>query len=391
MERLTSFQQPCNAQDECALFQRFPAEIRDRIYGFALSYYDDPGRLYPQENPYWRPDCLAPPKVECALLQTCQSIYNEAWFRPWTSMVHKLWLTAPDRAPRRSDSLTLETLGPMLQAIHQSHGKVETQELQVFPQLFALQAGWLQPVVALEHLYPLHFTITIRHTDWWFWESDERLRIDGKWVNDTRFPDSLQTINLELESLARKAGQIDDVANQVAEKWHFRTQDGTIFTARDSMQVSQWTGGSTWNRVRWVRDESKQPEKIEFYVKKVTWVRDRSLFEIPGGGAPDLSVSEDFKVIEDAKPALKTTELAQAGVPPGTSADEARRLVSEYLERARANGEYDTSVDDDDEDDENESGGWSPHIIHDHWDYEYDEDEENVSDYLSDEDPEFVL
>jgi hypothetical protein len=309
-------------------------------------------------------------------------------------MVHKLWLTAPNRAPRRSDSLTLETLGSMLQAVHQSHGKVETQELQVFPQLFALEGGWLQPVVALEHLYPLNFTITIRHTDWWYWESDERLRIDGKWIEDTRFPDSLQTINLELESLARKAGQIDEIADQMAEKWHFRTQDGTIYTARDSMEVSRWTGGSTWNSKRWVRDESKTPESIDFYIKKVTWARDRSLSGIPGGAAPNLTVSEDFKIIEDAKPALRARELAQAGVLYGTPADEARRLVSEYLERARADEDYDTSVDDDDEDedDENDNGGWlSPDHLHDHWDYEYDEDDDNISDYLSDEDPEFVL
>jgi hypothetical protein len=307
-------------------------------------------------------------------------------------MVHKLWLTAPDRAPRRSDSLTLETLKSMLLAIHHSHGKVETQELQVFPQLYALEGGSLLPVVSLEHLCPLHFTITIRHTDWWFWESDERLRIDGKWVNDTMFPDSLQTINLELESLARKAGQIDEIANQMANKWHFRTQDGAIFTARNSMEVSLWTGGSTWNRERWVRDESKIPEQIDLYIKKVTWLRDRSLSEIPGGSAPNLNVSEDFKVIEDTKPALRARELAQAGVLPGTSADAARRMVSDYLERARANGEYDTSVDDDDDDDdENDSGGWSPHYLHDHWDYDDDEGGDNMSDYQSDEDPEFVL
>lgn len=399
MQQLTSFSRPREAQDDCVLFKKIPAEVRDCIYGFALSYYDDSDRLvcltvlllcqmrlaltalqYPRDNPYWRPDCIAPPKVNCALLQTCQSIYNEAWFRPWASMVHKLWLTSPDRAPNRIDTLSIGTLAKMLQALFQNHGRVETQELQVFPQLYALEGGSLEGVLSLEHLYPLNLTITIRHTDWWFWEHDERLHIEGGWLSEARFPDSLKTINLELESLVRKTNQIDYIADQMADHWHFLTKNGTVFTAdKAHMQTSRWNGGSTWNGERWIRDEvPENPERLDFYIKKITWLPDRALSRVPRF-MPRLDVPDDFKVIQDAKPALRCRLMATAGVPAGADANEARRLVSEYIAMARPSS-----------DDESDDGYPRSDDTLDS-EYDYNDGDDGDSEYEYESDAEFEL
>ncbi len=61
MENISSFSLPLDRQDNCDFFQKLPGEVRDRIYSFALSSYDDPDKLvchpnraYPSQNS----DCL---------------------------------------------------------------------------------------------------------------------------------------------------------------------------------------------------------------------------------------------------------------------------------------------------------------------------------------------
>ncbi len=188
----------------------------------------------------------------------------------------------------------------------------------------------LTQILSINHLYPLSFTITIRHHDWWFWESDDRLRIKARWVNECRFPDSLKTIHLELESLQRKKDQIDWMADMMRDTWHFQTKNLTIFSAsKDDVTENTWIGSSTWNDARWVRDETKL-EQVEYYIKTVTWQRDASLTRLEAS-APDLTAPEEkFKVIEDSTPSLATDELAAAKVPPETDANEAKRLVRVY-------------------------------------------------------------
>ena len=45
MDLLSAPQLPFDSQDNCELFEKLPGEVRDRIYTFALSYYDDPDQL----------------------------------------------------------------------------------------------------------------------------------------------------------------------------------------------------------------------------------------------------------------------------------------------------------------------------------------------------------
>ena len=112
--------------------------------------------------------------------------------------------------------------------------------------------------------------------------------------------------------------------------WHFQTKDGTLFSAsKADVTTTTWTGSSTWNEERWVRDET-QPEKVEYYIRTVTWKPDRDLDSIKSP-APDLTAPEDkFKVIQDSAPYLDIHALQLAGVPPGVDANEAKRLVLDW-------------------------------------------------------------
>lgn len=217
--------------------------------------------------------------------------------------------------------------------MYDSHGQVNINEIQVFPQLYELEScASLDDILSLPHFYPLSFTITIRHQDWWWWENDERLHIDARWVNECRFPDTIKNINIQLESLQRKKDQIDWIAEMMSTTWQFQSFNGTIYTAaKNDFKATQWTGSSTWESARWVRDETK-PGEVDYFVKTVTWKPDKELSTIKTS-AQALTAPDHFKAIQDSTPFLRTSLLKQARVPAGADASEAKRLVREYLRR----------------------------------------------------------
>ena len=116
----------------------------------------------------------------------------------------------------------------------------------------------------------------------------------------------------------------------MTEKWHFQTQNLTVFTAsKKDVRTSTWSGSSTWNNRRWVRDEAR-PEEVDYYIKTVTWRPDSSITETPTP-APPLDAPEDrFKVTQDSTPSLSIGHLLSANVPPGTAANEAKTMVRDF-------------------------------------------------------------
>jgi hypothetical protein len=183
--------------------------------------------------------------------------------------------------------------------------------------------------------------LTLRHTDWWFWEYDRLLSIDSEFVNACRFPDSVKEIRFELESLERKKDQIDFIAKEMANKWRFRRNDGTYLSAKHQpVDVMRWSGSSTWGGIRWVRDEAK-PDTLDYYVATLTFV------PIPNTPRADEDAEEwlncklevtDKPVIFDHTPYLNVSELDEAGVMPGTPAEDVRKMLKAWRdEEARRN------------------------------------------------------
>ncbi|KAF3927385.1 hypothetical protein ABW21_db0205022 [Orbilia brochopaga] len=144
----------------------------------------------------------------------------------------------------------------------------------------------------MRHFHPLEVTVTLRHTDFWYWEDDAPLRVGSNWVHRCKFPNSTRVIRVELESLERKKASIDHLAQQAIEKWEFTRMDGTKLTAKRShihrtqsseneeviehdkgeTEVMRWSGSSTWEGRRWLRDEvNTEPGKLQYYVKSVVW------------------------------------------------------------------------------------------------------------------------
>ena len=261
----------CLPQTQSPLFSSIPPEIRNRIFSLALAEYEDLSAAYPETTCYRRPDYTAPRRTSTTLLRTCQLIYREAWFRPFTSATATLWLGAEDRRP--SHVTTIDALAAAGALVSRVHGEpVQIDGVHVFAQLYKLEdPQQLNRVFdAVRHAPPRTFTITIRHTDWWWWESDKPLAIKLRWGDKCEFPSSVQVLRIELESLERKKGQVDEMARKMREQWRFVRKDGTLLAATGSDDVNRWSGSSTWNGERWLRDETR-PDVLDYYVRTVVF------------------------------------------------------------------------------------------------------------------------
>ncbi|EPS44186.1 hypothetical protein H072_1849 [Dactylellina haptotyla CBS 200.50] len=265
-------------QSESPLFC-LPGEIRNQIWEYALTPYEDANRAYSASTCYARPGFTAPRTSAVGLLRACKSIYSEAWYLPWITAELCFYLTATARRPPYVE--TVPEVQRILNHLHEQGTDTSVRQVRVFAQLCELETGFhLQTILRMKHFRPREITVTIRHTDFWHWEIDEWLRVGGTWVQICRFPETVKVIRVEFESLERKKVQVDDIAQQAVERWEFAGANGVVYSAKrgedeggkaiGEMEVTRWTGGSTWGKRRWIRDET-QPGKLDYYIKTVVW------------------------------------------------------------------------------------------------------------------------
>lgn len=268
-------------QDQSPLFSVLPPEVRSHICALALTDYPDPNpdRQYSPETYYMRPSYFAPRKTDTALLRTCKAIYRECWHMPFTLKEQVHWVTSSERAPPEYKYHHLEAgkLGETLERIAEVQGEECSiiDHLRVFAQMWAIEQGDFEFLLRTPRLQPRVITLTIRHTDWWFWESDEPLRFEAQWIVDTAeaLSDVTTEIRIELESTKRRKKQIDEIAKKMVDRWSFKKRSGVIMfpdATPGAVEVTEWSGNSTWDHQRWIRDEV-EVNKIDYYVATVTF------------------------------------------------------------------------------------------------------------------------
>jgi hypothetical protein len=323
-------------QLQSTIFSVLPGEIRNHIWNYALADYQDETQLYDDATCYKRPDYLAPRKTDTVLLRTCKRIYQEAWFLPWTNAEQTFYLTSENRKPPRTT--TPNDMQKTLLAISKTQTMPIIQHVRVFPQLYALESGQrLQDILNLKFFYPKVITITIRHTDWWFWESDNNLHFDATWVDFCRFPNSLTELRVAFESLERKKDQIDDVVKQAMEGWVFRRKDDTELSAKDcEPEIMRWSGSATWNHHRWIRDETG-PNKLDYYVSTVTWRPTSSIVDdekaahsahVAGRRQfPNLD-AVGYPQLDEPTPSVPISWIRNADMPLDAPTEDVRRLLA---------------------------------------------------------------
>ncbi|OGM40784.1 hypothetical protein ABOM_011129 [Aspergillus bombycis] len=330
-------------QRQSPLFSRLPSEVREEIFAFVLSSYDDTTRAYPKETYWTRPGHRGPQRVSTDLLRTCKRIYTEAWFMPFIYAEHTEYLTARDRKPRSA------MWSRRLQMMDADYEQLQPHLVRIFAQLWVLEPGdRLQQTLYMLPFFPRKITLTIRYTDFWFWEDDEPLRIDATWVNKVRFPHSVSRFCIEFESIERRKNEVDYIAREAAEKWYFRREDGLLLIpyAGDG-SVLKWTGSSCLGNQRWIRDEVR-PGELDYHVRTATWRLSTEHEARPL--CPNLQVPDSMErglAPYLAGPAfLSADDLRAAKIPSSVPAAEACETLEKYREAHRS--DYDTYDDSDD-------------------------------------------
>lgn len=284
IRRIEEFQLPSSDQQSCKLFTDLPGEVRDLIYEYVLADFEDMENEYDLHTCYRRPEYFAPRKTDTAILRTCQAVYEEAWYLPWTSSRHTFYLATETRKPEKTT--TIEQMTNMLAMIEKLHPdtpsrRKEVNQIQVFAQAYLLEPGKsLGEILQIPHLMPKVVTITLRHTDMWWWEDDYPMHIKPNFVSKVSFPASVSHIEIQFESLERRRTQVDYMASRAANEWYFKRSDNVHLVAR-STSVTRWTGSSTWvsyTRVgqrwtgRWIGDEEDSlPGKLSYYMTTIVF------------------------------------------------------------------------------------------------------------------------
>lgn len=300
-----TLQQNVQLQEQSPLFS-LPAEIRSQIFSCALTDYEDVNsdKAY-NRNTYWyRPGYQAKRRTATELLRTCKRVFQETWFLPFALAEHSFYLTSVERAPK--NRVTPERMKKYLNLLRKFARDQDgmdippIQSIRVFSQLWALEeATRLQEILDIEGFMPQNVTITIRYTDFWYWENDRPLHIDAKWVNKVRFPESVSTIKMDFEIIDRRLAELDFIVDEAMKKWFFRGVDGTIFQAnKEDITTYQWTGSSVFDgQRRWLINESR-PNEIDYHVKTVTWKpvskSDVRVDDIEAYSCPNLDIPADF-------------------------------------------------------------------------------------------------
>lgn len=259
---------PMVLQGSCPLFTVVPAETRNRIYEFSLESDDSTDAAHPspyrRHTFYYRPGHKRPKHISTSLLQTCQQIYAEASLLPPVINEHTFWCNRPPPHVKNASS-PVEYFKKM--TLKQ---RSAVQSLHFFTQQFFLEGNWggiwttlwrhqdellrntaemgavnKDPRSAEKQvgkIAPKKITITLRHTDWWHWENNERLGIDpfrnGRtfaaemgapvppsreekaWGNEFKLIPSLEELVIEFETVMRKKDQLDAILERALE-WKF--------------------------------------------------------------------------------------------------------------------------------------------------------------------------
>jgi hypothetical protein len=124
--------------------------------------------------------------------------------------------------------------------------------------------GSFPDVCAVKEMRPRSVKLTIRHSDWWFWEDNAKLRLEEGWGRMLKKLKGLEELELKLEMIERDKDQVlpkprfvivvayvnglqmDAIAARVAEL-QFDLHDGQILsTAGTTIRSHRWVGPSTF-------------------------------------------------------------------------------------------------------------------------------------------------
>lgn len=295
-------------QERSPLFSRLPAEIRLQIFELALTSSDDISQPYRADAKYYRPAYHYDQKLDCALLRSCKRVYQEARLLHVSVNEHVFWLYKG--SPLRF-MVGKKIGGPRwiqwYKALNEDQ-KRAVQTVHLFIQQPYLEGSPFRQVADLFRFESARLLLTIRHADWWSWESpaesSDRLGIcpwresrtscqqmlaepvcpsieyisermkEYTWGGALCKIQGLKALEMEFETDELKKPQLETVVER-AKGWKFPLVGNGV--------VLEWTGKLkefAWEGLRDLKDDvqvlKRKPvtgdlPKRKYYVVKMTW------------------------------------------------------------------------------------------------------------------------
>ncbi|RMY64869.1 hypothetical protein D0863_09504 [Hortaea werneckii] len=287
-----------NEQLASPLFSKLPRELRDLIWAYSTAPYEDPDGKFNERAYYYRPGHTARLKSDTALLLTCRRIWLEANAMPMLQAEHSFYFHRA--APDARNSAWMSRLT--------DKNRRDFGHLHMFAQMFAIERltdavgqirrFFLSGAPKPNDFQPRMMHVTIRHTDWWFWENEEPLRLSLKWVQALlNSPDlrNTEVIKLELETLDYKVDQLEPILEQIRGLQSLEVKTHLIdgkpakskFVLCRDQEVFSWEGPANINGQKFGPYEGKKV--LKYRVVMLTW---RLLFpEFPSGCIPRLRLN----------------------------------------------------------------------------------------------------
>ncbi|KAL2047036.1 hypothetical protein N7G274_001054 [Stereocaulon virgatum] len=245
-------------QSASPLFNRIPAEIRNEVFEHALTAYDDKTKPYQNGSYCYRPGHRYAHKVDTNLLLTCRRIYAETKDIPASINPYTCWF---ERAPPHAGKQGLTRLSTEnTAAVTVRHRGLKY--VHIHTQQFWLCGSTFGHFTRLWKLAsPTHLKLTIRHSDWYWWENEEEIALDPKksgipsgysnasdtfapmsWGSELQKMEGLKVFQLELETVEMKKDELDAIVAR-APGWQFPLHGDQIMVLDErKTQRTGWLG-----------------------------------------------------------------------------------------------------------------------------------------------------
>lgn len=161
--------------------------------------------------------------------------------------------------------------------------------------MYAVQSGLQQlfnggPASRQGLLQPSSLTLTLRYTDWWFWEDNQAIYP----LNPARFfdmksltlPDSITKVTVEFENIKRNVQQLDGVVRDMfvrGDWWYWKRKDGRKLVVKRWDEESktggtrawEWTGPTRFGEGNRRFGHHGEGDDMVYVVREVTWEVER--------------------------------------------------------------------------------------------------------------------
>ncbi|KAL8789482.1 MAG: hypothetical protein Q9213_001095 [Squamulea squamosa] len=245
-------------QQDSPLFNKIPPEVRNQVFLLALTAYEDPAsRKYRPSAYYCRPGFTRALRIDTALLLTCRRVHCETSKLPASINEHTSWC---GRKPPNVKKNHLSVDDRPCSIIRRQN----VRTVHVFAQQFWLEGNGFAAFTKLwDYACPTTLIITLRHTDWWWWENKAPLTFDPKqegkasvdrhsqssdpfapksWGNQFRKIKGLKRLELELETVQKKKQELDAIVDR-ADSWQFALGDDRVLRLdKSKTKRSGWIG-----------------------------------------------------------------------------------------------------------------------------------------------------